>query len=191
MDWNDKVLAPVVASVLSAGVLGCAALSWQRARCSPAHIRLKLRSAPDAELRVGLSHIRDGKDQVAGGPGDLRNTPYSFERDGSVNRLRAATRYKRGMGFQFKCYVDYPPHLEDQVRCFLHDNGFVGVDSDETRRDRLNGRECRMWFLLPGVPTCKTADEPPYTNNFYHSGVHEVVHAAEQWLPADGAARRS
>jgi len=174
VDWSENVLAPALASILSAAALGGAVWSWTQIRSSQARIYLKLKTEPDSRFDLVMSHVRDGKDEVAGGPGKLLNEPRPFKRDGSARCLFSITRYRRGMGFQFKCYVDYPPQLHDAARHFLDENGFVDADPDETLKTS------RIWFLLPEVPTCTTADRPPYTNNFFHPGLREVVHAAEQ-----------
>lgn len=53
-----------------------------------------------------------------------------------------------------------------------------------TYRRRFGG-STRLWFLPPDPPTCKTADDPPYTNDYFHAGLREIVHPAEQARRAD------
>lgn len=169
MDVSDRIVATVVGGLLVAFIVYLVNEARKRFNLAAAIVRLKLsQSLPDPDVRLVLRHIRDGKDEVSD-KGPLLNEDQPF-RPGVLNHeWLTTTSCQKNIGFQFKCYIDYPAHLQTEVMAFLGICGFTGVSQDETLPNRL-------WFLLPKAPTCETVDH--YTNNYFHSGVREILHEA-------------
>jgi hypothetical protein len=106
------VLTGAGASVLGAGVrasLRRAAAERERVKAA-IELRVSAGVAAGDRLRFGLLHVRDGQGQESDPP---INEPRSFKTRGrsaeaaDTVTLIAKTRYKRGLGLQFKCFVDH------------------------------------------------------------------------------------
>ena len=169
MEVSDRIIATVVGGILLALAIYFVREARKRFRLTGAIVRLKLsRPLPSSDVRLVLRHVRDGKDEVSD-KGPLLNEDHEFWVGSSKHEWLVTTSCQRNIGFQFKCYVDYPASLRDEIMTFLGMSGFTEVSPDETLPNRL-------WFLLPKAPICETVDH--YTNNYFHSGVREIQHEA-------------
>jgi len=154
------------AAVFAAATLGVKKLR-QQSELKTLGVQLKLAQDLPPGCRLMFRYVRDGKDEVPG-HGELVNENHAFRRkSGSDWRLKI--KYPRNIGFQFKCYVEFSEHLKGLITGLLEDSGFTEVSADGETPDS------RMWFLLPGVPICKTADHTPFTNNYCYSA-DKIVH---------------
>ncbi len=169
MDVSDRIVAIVVGGLLVALITYLVIEARKRFKLTAAIVRLRLsRPLPAPDIRLVLRHVRDGKDEVSD-KSSLLNEDLEFRAGISKNEWLVTTSCQRNIGFQFKCYVDYPANLRTEIMAFLGMSGFTDVSPDETLPNRL-------WFLLPKAPSCETVDH--YTNNYFHSGVREILHEA-------------
>ena len=180
MGWIQKLLVPVAVTLIGAFLLFIAGSAAKRFKLRRALVRLRVRVPGDEDIRLVLRHVRDGKDVITG-PREPLNRDRVFRYRSGRGEWCARTWYARHLGFQFKCYVDFPGMNKNEVYCWLADSGFEGIREDETLTST------RLWFLLPTIPKCDTVDG--YTNNFFQAGLREIACAAEPVLPADSRAR--
>lgn len=108
-------------------------------------------------VKFGLLHIRDGKDEIPD-RGPLLNRWIRFSRPDRSGRLWAKVWYARRLGFQFHCYVDYRGYSFEDIKRAVVDAGYTGVYPDK--------HPGRAWFLLPAYNTCRTVDG--FENNFFY-----------------------
>ena len=127
-------------------------------------VRLKLSQDVPSGTHFVLRHVRNGKDDVPG-RSDPINKDFRFRHDRTKNEWLARIRYPKNIGFQFKCFAEFPLCLKADVDGVLKASGFT------TSRDleHLN----RLWFTLPSTPMYKTVDG--FTNNYCYSA-DEIVH---------------
>ena len=169
MTLPQTIFATVVAALVVSIVTFLAVQLRKRFRLASGTIRLKLsEDLPDRRIRLMVRHVRDGKDEVDD-KGPLLNEDKEFSSARGNAEWVVTLRYLKNLGFQFKCYVEYPPDQKEIVIPFLASSEFREVSPDGTHPNRV-------WFLLPRVPTCETVDH--YTNNFYHPRIAEVAHEA-------------
>lgn len=169
MDLFDGIIEKAAGVLLAALVTYLVIEVRKRFKLTAAIIRLRLsQPLPGPDVRLVLRHIRNGKDEVSD-KGPLLNEDQPFRPAVLKNEWLTTTSCQKNIGFQFHCYIDYPAHLQSEVMTFLGICGFADISQDETLPHRL-------WFLLPKAPTCETVDH--YTNNYFHSGVREILHEA-------------
>ena len=169
MTVSETIFATVVAALVISLITYLVIRLRRRLNLARAKIYLNfLQAIPDDKIRFFVRHIRDGKDEVED-RGPLLNKDKRFRPTKRNNEWVVTVSYSKNLGFQFKCYVDFPTELKDKVIKFLENNGLSKVSSDETLPNRL-------WFLIPKAPTCETVDH--YINNFYGPKIREIVHEA-------------
>ncbi len=112
----------------------------------------------NTEIKFGLLHVRDGKDEVSD-RGELLNKINWFKKVDRQGNLKTSVRYTKNLGFQFKCFADYMDINFDQLKEVLEKNGYLRVTKGE-------GKAKRVWFIHPDYPSCKTVDK--IENNFFY-----------------------
>jgi hypothetical protein len=110
------------------------------------------------DLKFGLLHVRDGKDEVKDS-GPLLNKEIAFHEIDRRGTLQAVVVYPENIGFQFKCFVDIKGNDFEKVKKALEDNGFTEISQG-------GGKASRIWFILPEYKTYKTVDG--LLDNFYY-----------------------
>jgi len=160
MDWKSFLIGLVSGGLLIPLLQRATEKMVRLAEKRLARIPITLPSSLRVQdMRFGLLHVRDGKDEIPD-RGPLLNRWIRFSRPDRSGRLWAKVWYARRLGFQFHCYVDYRAYSFDEIGRALGDGGYTSVHQDTDPR--------RAWFLLPGYKTCRTADENPMVNNFFY-----------------------
>lgn len=155
MGVTETILATVIAGLVIVIVTYLTVQARQRLALTNGIVRLKLLGVLPDRTRLVLRHVRDGKDEVADS-GPLLNQDHAFRPILDNHEWIVTVPYRKSIGFQFKCYVEYHDNSKEEVLKFLGAAGFVEVSADEIDPGRL-------WFLLPNLATCETVDH--YTNN--------------------------
>jgi hypothetical protein len=109
-------------------------------------------------LRFGLLHVRDGKDELRDS-GPTLNEEIEFQAVDRRGTFEAVVKFSKRLGFQYKCFVDQGEHGFEKVEALLKSNRFVEISKGEGKRNRI-------WFILPEHPTYKTFDG--FINNYYY-----------------------
>jgi len=112
----------------------------------------------ELKLSFGVLHVRDGKDEVRES-GPLLNEEIPFKSIDRHGTMEATIRYKKHLGFQFKCFVDHGAHEYAKIERLLTESGFLHVSKGD-------GAEQRIWFILNEYPTTKTVDG--LINNYFY-----------------------
>ena len=112
----------------------------------------------DMGVLFGLLHVRDGKDQISD-HGPLLNKEIYFEHADRRKTLESIVKYRKTIGFQFKCFVNHEGVPFKTIKKMLKKNGFRNIS-------RGGGKSYRAWFILPEYPTCHTTDG--ILNNFFY-----------------------
>jgi len=113
------------------------------------------------EIRFGLCHVRDGKEQTAGEVTPIKNKALPLKAIDGRGHLQCIVRHNKRLGFQFKCYVDHSTMPSDRVISLLTAAGFQYPSQGE-------GKPNRIWFIDPQYAIHTTADNPPLLNNFFY-----------------------
>lgn len=160
------VLGGVIGGVAVAGIVALFARSsatfpgWSMARITITPPINDL--SPTAGVRYTVRKIRDGTDQLKESSG-LQNKNLSF-RSVQGRELVAQVRYRKKLGFQFKCYLDLPEMRSlQEVERLMFGTSWHSVSPDGTTPG--GNPATRFWFLLEGYPICVTVDG--YTNNLF------------------------
>lgn len=160
MNWAQNIWEIIAAAVIIP-LLGLA-ISRIRVllKTRTTEITLKIsEKVADTETKFGLLHVRDGKD------GDDREKPKNekhwFKRVDQQYNLKTSVRYKKNLGFQFKCFADCMEGDFDELKEMLKQNGYLHVVVAEDK-----GGTRRVWFIHPDYPICKTVDD--IVNNFFY-----------------------
>lgn len=113
------------------------------------------------EIKFGLCHVRDGKEQTAGEVTPIKNKALPFRRVDDRGHFQCNVRHRKRLGFQFKCFVDYSVMPREKGIALLTDHGFQYISLGA-------GKPNRLWFILPEYAIHKTTDNPPLLNNFFY-----------------------
>jgi hypothetical protein len=92
-------------------------------------------------LHFGVLHVRDGKDEVKDS-GDIANEAVDFTPVDRHGTMQAVVRYRKRLGFQFKCFVDYGEYDRARIEQLLSQN------SNFTEISEGQGAKFRMRFIL-------------------------------------------
>jgi hypothetical protein len=111
-----------------------------------------------ANLRFGVLHARDGKDDIPGS-GPILNEEVSFKQLDRHGTMEATISYSKRLGFQFKCFVDHGELEYEKIKQLLEDAGFLEISKGQ-------GKRFRIWFILKGYPTYQTMDG--FINNYFY-----------------------
>jgi len=110
------------------------------------------------DIKFGVLHVRDGKDEVADS-GPLLNRPHYFRNIDNCGMLEATIRFSRRLGFQFKCFADLRGISFGEAKAILEKNGYLEITKGEGKQDRL-------WLIHFNYSTCVTVDG--IKNNFWY-----------------------
>ena len=159
----EGVVSGILSGIITAVVLGMSVLAWQSLRTRRFKVRIVLpKSLIDQHIRLGLLHATNDDGQIINRVHRFKKSLRSIMLDPDVEHtgglmklgpgwkkgLRSASfRYPRGLGFQYKCFVDYAGEWSaDQVSEELKKWGCINPDEG-------SGKPQRFWFLIPGYPT--------------------------------------
>ena len=146
MSIAEQIIATVILGLLLAALTFICTRAWKSINKSTAAIRLSLKEIPkDIKIKLTLRHLRDGKDEISD-HGELLNLDRAFQKLWFRNEWVARTIYSKSLGFQFKCYIEFPESSLDEIYNSLGINGFIGPLIDETIRNRI-------WFFIPNIAT--------------------------------------
>lgn len=109
-------------------------------------------------MNFGILHVRDGKDEVED-KGPLLNIETKFQEIDRRGTLQASIKYRKSLGFQFKCFANYRGIKFDEAKEILDRHGYMEVTKGE-------GKQSRAWFILSDYSTCITVDG--IKNNFFY-----------------------
>lgn len=155
MEWKAYVWEIVAAAVIIPfiGFVSLQLRNWLNT--AKEHISLQIPATLE-EQKFGLLHVRNGKDEVAD-HSPLLNKEKWFANVGPQTTQIVTVRYKKNLGFQYKCFVDYANLSFERLRAELEDTGYKSITPWEGKRGRAG-------FIHPRDPVCETIDG--YTNNF-------------------------
>jgi len=160
----EGVVSGILSGIITAVVLGMSVLAWQSLSTRPFIVTILLpKSLINRHIRLGLLHATNDDGQIINRVHRFNKSlrlPRWHDADvhhiadvdlvlyGPKEGLRSASfRFPRGLGFQYKCFVDYESKWSaDQVKEELKKWGCI-------KPDEGSGKPQRVWFLIPGYPT--------------------------------------
>lgn len=114
-------------------------------------------------LKFGLLHVQNG---TTNDSKDIINKDHWFKTAKSMDlkRLKTSLRFKKNLGLQFKCFVEYKGIKYDQLKILLEKNGYKFVSKGSTGY--------RAYFILPAIKTVEATNpsdhSKPFINNYIY-----------------------
>jgi hypothetical protein len=146
--------------IVLTAALAAAVVMHYRNNAGTARIVLHLTDALlKLDLKFGVLHVRDGKDEVRDS-GPILNEEIPFKAIDRHGTMEATIRYRKTLGFQFKCFVDYSgAYDDDKLEQLLKGAKFSNISKGQ-------GPIHRIFFILDEYPVYDTIDK--FTNNYFY-----------------------
>ncbi len=112
-----------------------------------------------ADFRFGVLYVKDGRAYVLANF-DIKNEEIPFRKLDDWGTLSVTITHSPVLGCQFKCFIDHPGFMSEQIAPHLEASGFLEPSAS-------HGQAFRTYFLLPGHLTCPTPEG--WTNNMKYS----------------------
>lgn len=152
VDWGSYIGGVVSAAILIPIVQWTSRKIVERFKSTIAIIEIL---EPISAISYGLLHVCNGLPERNGSLNTL-NQELAFIEEG--NSMVVKVRYPKGLGFEFKCFVDHPGRAFEDVQKELLEKGFKEITCGGGKKDRA-------WFLLENFPVVQSG---PNRNNLYY-----------------------
>lgn len=163
---DSGVIYGLISGVTTGVILGFLGWAWQRwvrwNTTEDFRVMLSISSEPipsemkASELKFGVLHARNDD-------GMMVNRVHWFKK-ARGGEWYAFIPHPRNVGFQYKCFVDYPKSHSPEN---LIENLIKWLESEGYKDAAVGaGKPNRIWFILEGKPTAK--DPAGNINNHYY-----------------------
>lgn len=175
LDWPPVVwVALFAAGLIAAQIMVFDKMRRDRDATVSAPMQLAIKTVPplskNPDVTFGVLHVRNGRDDIKE-RGPILNKEYPFTElkmpqavgGGAESTMTVTFSYDKGLGVQFKCFVDYKGITFAEIEPLLRRMPGIHEIGPGDSHLRLH----RAWFLLSGFSVVNT-DEGIH-NNFSYS----------------------